>query len=245
MNKKLLEAALFISSRPLTVNELGRVVGISSLGTVKKMLEELQGEYSSGIEIVETGEGWQMQVRQELLPKVAHLTPYSDLSEGCKRTLALVVYKEPARQAEIVKIQGNKAYSYIKELKRRGLIRAEKNGKTMVLKLTQEFENYFGEEKERLRERMIREMEKAAPKKMKVEKAEEEAVAAETQTPEKEEKADESDSPAETPEKATAGKEKPEKVESDGKKERDKPKDKLKERKPIPSDDENEYLIKF
>lgn len=290
-----MEAALFISTRPLTIKELGDIIGVSSLGTVREMVEELKRDYKGGTEIVETPEGWQMQVRQELLPKVAHLTPYSDLSEGCKRTLALAVYKEPAKQAEIIKIQGNKAYSYIRELKRRGLIRTEKEGKTVLIKLTQEFESYFGEEKERLRERMIKEMEKAAPKKSgaeaagKVESAEGVKKEAEEEGPERgvekmeEEKAEEkkkeveregsekieegkseAEKDAETAEAAEGEKkegaeetekspgreaergkkEKSEEKEGEGKEKPEGEKGKAKGRKPVPADEENEYIIK-
>ncbi|MCK4531484.1 MAG: SMC-Scp complex subunit ScpB, partial [Candidatus Aenigmarchaeota archaeon] len=91
-------------------------------------------------------------VKTDLLPKVAHLTPYSDLKDGHKRTLALIAYKEPIKQSEIVRIQGNKAYSYIKLLTKKGLIKSEKEGRTRILMLTKEFERYFGEEKERIKE---------------------------------------------------------------------------------------------
>jgi segregation and condensation protein B len=153
--KKMIEAALFISDRPLSLDYLGRVSGVNSLGYVREIIENLQKDYEKrGLEIVKTPHGWVMQVKQDLLEKVAHLTPYYDLSEGCKRTLALVAYKEPVKQSEIIKMQGNKAYSYIKSLVRRDLIRAEKSGHTKTLKLTQEFERYFGEEKERIKEQL-------------------------------------------------------------------------------------------
>ncbi len=156
MHKKILEAALFTSSRPLTIKELSEITGISSLGSLKSMLKELKKEYDDrGLEIIETPSGeWHMQVKREILPKVAHLTPYSDLSEGCKRTLALVVYKEPVSQSEIIKIQGNKAYGYIKELEKRGLVKTYKKGRTKMIELTQEFEHYFGEEKEKIKRMM-------------------------------------------------------------------------------------------
>jgi segregation and condensation protein B len=156
MHKKILEAALFTSSRPLSMKELSEITGISSLGSLKTMLKELQNEYEErGLEIIETPNGeWHMQVKKDILPKVAHLTPYSDLSEGCKRTLALVVYKEPVSQSEIIKIQGNKAYGYIKELEKRGLIKTYKKSRTRIIELTQEFENYFGEEKEKIKHMM-------------------------------------------------------------------------------------------
>lgn len=155
VHKKVIEAALFISSRPLSVKELAKIAGVNSLGYVKDLLEELKKEHKDrGFEIVSSQEGWQMQVKPEFLSKVAHLTPYSDLSEGYKRTLALVVYKEPIKQSELIKIQGSKAYTYIKGLEKRGLIKREKQGRTKILKLTQEFERYFGEEKEKIKQKL-------------------------------------------------------------------------------------------
>ncbi len=128
---------------------------MNSLGYVREIIEGLQKDYEKrGLEIVKTPHGWIMQVKQDLLERVAHLTPYYDLSEGCKRTLALVAYKEPVKQSEIIKMQGNKAYSYIKSLVRRDLIKAEKSGHTKILKLTQEFERYFGDEKEKIKEQL-------------------------------------------------------------------------------------------
>jgi len=154
-NKKLLEAALFITEKPMGLNELAKIAGLNSLGYVKDMLEKMQKEYENrGVEIVNTPEGWIMQVRQDFLHKVAHLTPYHDVSEGCKRALALIVYKEPVKQADIIKAQGNKAYVYIKFLEKKGLIKTEKKGHTKILKVTKEFERYFGQEKESIKEQL-------------------------------------------------------------------------------------------
>jgi len=155
MKKEVIEAALFISSEPIPIDRLSKISGIHSLGHLKEVLEDLQKDYSKkGINIIKTNDGWMMNVRQDILPTVAHLTPYSDLAEGQKRTLALVAYKEPVKQADIIKIQGNKAYTYIKDLVRRGLIKTEKVGHTKILSLTQEFERYFGEEKAKIKERL-------------------------------------------------------------------------------------------
>lgn len=154
----VLEAAMFMSSRPMMLDELARITGINSLGYLKQLLEKLQKDYEKrGMEILNTRSGWQMHVRQNLLQHVAHLTPYSDIPEGCKRTLALVVYKEPMKQADLIRIQGNKAYTYIKWLKGKGLVRSEKRGRTMVIKLTQEFERYFGDERKRIKDAMVKE----------------------------------------------------------------------------------------
>jgi segregation and condensation protein B len=148
-HKRVIEAALFMTPQPLKLEKLSKISGLGSLGKLREVLAELEKEYEGrGVQVVSTSEGWQMQVAPELMENVAHLTPYSDLSEGCKRTLALVVYKEPMPQSELIKIQGNKAYAYVKKLEKMGLIRTEKKGRTKLLHLTSEFEAYFGEQKE-------------------------------------------------------------------------------------------------
>ena len=179
MNEKrnIIEAALFMSEKPLTLDYLGKVAGVNSLGVVRETVEKLQKYYDKGgLEITKTPQGWTMQVKQELLEKVAHLTPYHDLSEGCKRTLALVAYMEPVKQSGIIRIQGNKAYSYTKSLTRKDLIRAEKQGHTKILKLTPEFERYFGDERESIKEQLKGLIKKPREPEKKVEEKVEEEV---------------------------------------------------------------------
>lgn len=153
--KNILEAALFMSSKPLEINKLSKISGINSLSNLNELLRELQRDYAGhGIEIINNDQGWQIQVKPEFLDKVHSLTPYTDLSTGCKKTLALVIYKEPVLQSDIIKIQGNKAYAYIKILEKKGLIKVKKKGRTKILKLSSEFEYYFGEEKEKIKEQL-------------------------------------------------------------------------------------------
>ncbi|NOX71159.1 MAG: SMC-Scp complex subunit ScpB [Candidatus Micrarchaeota archaeon] len=156
MHKKIIEAALFMTSRPLTLRELSKISDVKSLGYIREVIEELSNEYAErGVEIVEFPDGWMMQVKREFLDRVSHLTPYSDLLEGHKRALAIIAYKEPIKQSDLIKIQGNKAYNYIKTLERKGLIKTEKHGRTKVISLTAEFERYFGESKQNIRERLM------------------------------------------------------------------------------------------
>jgi len=161
MSKKLIEAALFMSSRAMTAEEIAKITGVTP-SNVRKLLDGLLKEYGGegkGVEIISNPEGWHMRVKPDILPKVAHLTPYSDLKDGHKRTLALVAYKEPVKQSEVVHMQGNKAYAYIKFLRKKGLIKAEKEGRTSKLMITKEFERYFGMEKARIKEMLAKGME--------------------------------------------------------------------------------------
>lgn len=155
-HKKIVEAALFLTQKPLDLQELSKVTGLSSLGFLKKTLEEIREEYKErGIEVVERDGLWSMQVVPELLPSVATLTPHQDLSEGLKRTLALIVFKEPVKQSDIVKMQGTKAYAYIKELRKSGLVDGKKEGHTRILTATAELEKYFGMPKEKIKEQLV------------------------------------------------------------------------------------------
>jgi segregation and condensation protein B len=86
---------------------------------------------------------------------VAKIAPFSELSEGVKRTLAIIIAKQPVKQSTIVKIQGNKAYDYLRILEKKGLIRAEKFGRTRIISLTKNFEEYFGKSVEEIKKELL------------------------------------------------------------------------------------------
>lgn len=158
-HKRLIEAAIFMSASPLDMGSISKIAGVSSLGYLKGTLLELRDEYEGrGFHLVERPQGWSFEVDGRFTEKVSSLTPYADLTDGAKRTLSLIAYKEPVPQSEVVKVQGSQCYSYIKDLSERGLVRVEKQGRSKVLSLTKEFERYFGEEKGKIRERLIRKL---------------------------------------------------------------------------------------
>ena len=153
--KALIEAALFMAVEPLSLKQLSKISGIKSEDKLKKILNEIKNELdvdTRGYELILTPAGYQFQVKKQFLDTVSTLTPHSDLSEGMLRTLSLVAVYQPAVQSEIVKIQGNKAYDYIKNLEKRGLIKTEKFGRTRKLITTKEFEKYFGRSLDEIKE---------------------------------------------------------------------------------------------
>jgi segregation and condensation protein B len=155
MNKKaLLEAALFVSDRPLNIEKLAFLLEISK-EEAKKIILELQAETQKenrGIELIETPEGYELRIKPQYRDKIAPLAPLADLSEGMLRTLALVVIKQPIKQSIIVKYQGNKVYGYIRKLEEKGLVKTEKCGRTKLVYTTHEFEKYFGKSSKEIQE---------------------------------------------------------------------------------------------
>ncbi|MEM5853757.1 MAG: SMC-Scp complex subunit ScpB [Candidatus Aenigmatarchaeota archaeon] len=161
--KALIEAALFVSDKPLSVDKLAKILNLN-VEEVKKNLVKIQEELRKedhGVELVETTEGFEFRVKQEYREKVAKLAPFADLSDGMMRTLAIVAVKQPIKQSVIVKYQGNKAYGYVAALEEKGLIKSEKFGRTKLLSTTPEFEKYFGKSSEEIK-RILSDAEKKA-----------------------------------------------------------------------------------
>jgi segregation and condensation protein B len=144
--RALVEAALFVSEKPLSLQKLAEVTGLPQ-SEVSRLLIELKEDLSKkerGIMLAETPEGYELRLKPEYRDKVVKLAPFSDISEGMLRSLAIIAAKQPVRQSVIVRYQGNKAYGYIVSLEQKGLIKTEKFGRTKIITTTPEFEKYFG-----------------------------------------------------------------------------------------------------
>ena len=67
----------------------------------------------------------------------------TELDKPTQETLALVAYRNPILQSEIIDMRGNTAYDHIKSLRGLEFITSEKKGRTRLLKLTPKFYDYF------------------------------------------------------------------------------------------------------
>ncbi|VVB72363.1 Segregation and condensation protein B [uncultured archaeon] len=144
-SKAVIEAALFAAGRTLAPKELADLSGLSE-ERARAMVEDLASEYAgrgSGIEIKSIGEGYCMQVRFALASRVLSFAP-KEIEAPLIRTLAIIAYKQPLKQSDLVAIRGNKSYEHVKELEKRGLISAAKFSRTRLLTTTRGFADYFG-----------------------------------------------------------------------------------------------------
>ncbi|MEA3239000.1 MAG: SMC-Scp complex subunit ScpB [Candidatus Bipolaricaulota bacterium] len=146
-DQALVEAALFLSPEPLTRHKLARIIGGTSLAYVERLLGQIEDECrgeTHGIELhVEDGKSM-FQVKRPYIDAVAHLAPHQDIPRPVLRSLAMIAYNHPLTQSDLVKARGNKAYKHVQELLERRLIRAEDQGRTLLLYVTDEFLRYFG-----------------------------------------------------------------------------------------------------
>ena len=144
----LLEAALYVAGRPLDINELCQVIGSRSKKKVQKYADTLVQEYASrntALEILALkDERYVLQVKAEFTPLIKKLVNRPLLSSGPLKTLSYIAYRQPVSQKRVIDVRGQHAYGHVKSLKDMGLITAERSGRTMALKTTDYFADYFG-----------------------------------------------------------------------------------------------------
>jgi len=144
----LMEAALFVAGRPLDLNELCQVIGSRSKRKAQKYADALMHEYngrSTALEILALkDERYVLQVKAEFTHLIQKLVNRPLLSPGPLKTLSYIAIRQPISQKRVIDVRGQHAYGHIKELKDSHLIMAEKSGRSMVLKTTADFADYFG-----------------------------------------------------------------------------------------------------
>lgn len=155
--KKIIEAALFISTKPIAVQKLAQLAETDedrAASMVRNLKKELE-DRDSALRISELeDENFVMELSPELLPKVSELTPVKDLHRGTLKTLSLILYKEPILQSDMVKLRGNRIYDQVRELAEKNLVKAVKKGRSKVLCTTARIEQYFGMPKDEIRKKI-------------------------------------------------------------------------------------------
>lgn len=164
--RSAIEAALYMCNDPVSVEGLAKMFK-ADVVEVRAVLEELKKELEGerhGIHLIETPGGFHISVKPHLAPLVRSLTPYQDLGRGLLRVLAMIAYKQPITQSEVVKVIGNRAYEYVKRLEEKGLVKTVKSSRTKALIATKEFANYFGLESPEDIKKFFKDMVKEEPK---------------------------------------------------------------------------------
>ena len=143
---KQIEAILFATGKKVETEKLAKLCKIKDISAIKDAVEELKKKYdeeNSSLMITDEKDGYKLTVREKYLGTVEKLIPDTELSKTIMETLAVIAWKHPVLQSEIVKVRTNKAYEHISELEESGFLTWEKHGRTKMLRLTQKFFEYF------------------------------------------------------------------------------------------------------
>ncbi len=152
--KSILEAILFVSGEPLSVDRmLGVVEGVSRAELVSA-LRALQADYAAegrGVQLVEVAGGFQIATRPDCAPWIKRLEKANEgakLSRSAMETLAIVAYKQPVVRAEIEQVRGVDSAGVLKTLLERRLVRIvgrkDAPGRPILYGTTKQFLQAFG-----------------------------------------------------------------------------------------------------
>jgi len=145
---RAVEATIFASAEPLTVEEIQSHAGEGDVAEALKTLAEIYT--GRGIELVERGGRWHFQTA----PDLAHLLRRTReeprrLSRAATETLAIIAYHEPVSRAEIEAIRGVQiSKGTLDVLMEAGWVRTagrrEGPGRPLLYASTPEFLTHFG-----------------------------------------------------------------------------------------------------
>lgn len=152
--KKIIEALLFASEKPITIEQMKEVLEEVEAKDIKTAILELKSEYDNlgrSFKVYEVAGGFQMVTEPafaEYLKKFYRVKSKDKLSKPALETLAIVAYRQPITKAEIEDIRGVNVDGVIKTLADRLLIRItgrkDAPGRPILYGTTKEFLDRFG-----------------------------------------------------------------------------------------------------
>ena len=151
----LLEAILYVSDEPVTLDEIRESLPEVDPEELKQKLDALIGLYHAadhGLEVREVAGGYRFSTKPEhhetLKSFIKSRVPPTRLSLAALETLAVIAYKQPITLPEIQDVRGVNATSVIKTLLDKKLVtpagRKEVVGRPIIYKTTKEFLIHFG-----------------------------------------------------------------------------------------------------
>jgi segregation and condensation protein B len=150
--KSIVEAILFVTTRPLSLDTLSRKLPEFRREDIFDAIKTLEDEYKrrgGPLEIVEVARGYQIRTRPEYSDYIKRFVRVKEpsLTKSMIETLAIVAYKQPITKKEIDKIRGVDSSRALKLLLERRLIRVagkEKVLASMTFETTDLFLESFG-----------------------------------------------------------------------------------------------------
>ena len=151
--KRIIEAVLFVSDKPVSIMTLKEVLKDIEPTEVRSCIEELNGEYNSSersFSIKEIAGGFQMMTDPVYSTWITSLykRPPDRMTGPALETLAIIAYKQPLTRSDIEIIRGVNVDGVLHTLEERSLIRTrgrvDAPGRPILYGTTNEFLQHFG-----------------------------------------------------------------------------------------------------
>lgn len=147
----VIEALLFVSDEPQTVNALARATSAGEQ-TVKKALATLAADLEArGLRLQDDNGRYQLvtaPIYAEYIEAFLDQGPVQRLTRASLETLTIIAYRQPCTRAEIEAIRGANSDHAVATLERRNLIEnigtADAPGRPKLYRTTTRFLEHFG-----------------------------------------------------------------------------------------------------
>lgn len=141
-----IEAILYLKGKPLSIGEIAEYAACDRT-TVEEGIIELMDSYArrdSALEVVETPDGYSLQLRTDFHDLVQTLIPV-ELGLGALRTLAAIALNSPILQSDLINLRGSGVYQHVPELVELGFVRKRRDNesRSYSLQVTPKFHQYF------------------------------------------------------------------------------------------------------
>ena len=142
------EAALYASGRPLSIEEIAHVAGTASDRKATAIAREVARTVNGAMQAVEVveyeGPKFAMQLKGQYTQTARKFATRPLLSRGALRTLSFVAFFQPIPAAELVLRRSSGVYQHLRELEDVGFVVGERQGRSKNYRTTARFAEYFG-----------------------------------------------------------------------------------------------------
>ncbi len=146
----IVESLLFAADKPLTLRQLGDLVGDNDLTNLRAVLGRVEEDFRSrGLQLHQVAGGFQFRTHPDNATWVQKLLQQKPvrLSRPLLETLAICAYRQPITRPEIDEIRGVDSGGTLKTLMERTLVRIlgkkEEPGRPLLYGTTKEFLEFF------------------------------------------------------------------------------------------------------
>lgn len=150
----VIEAILFVSEKPVTIEQLKKVLDTVGAVQIKNTIQELQKDYQqreAGMHIIELAGGYQLLTNPHYASYVRdfYKKKYKErLSKPALESLAIIAYKQPVTRGDVEEIRGVNSDGVISTLEEKELIKIvgkkDVPGHPYIYGTTKQFLEHFG-----------------------------------------------------------------------------------------------------
>jgi len=143
---KIVESALFSAGRAISIDEIKEATNLTPKkikSAIDLLIEKYNKSEESSMEIVRAGNKYAMQLKPAYAEHTRALAR-PEIPFNILKTLAIIAYHQPIRQADLRKMLGPKVYDHVDVLISKKLINSKRAGTTEILTTSRLFPEYFG-----------------------------------------------------------------------------------------------------